>query len=267
MGAELTGLDLTAPLEPGTVAAVRRAVLDRKVVVIPGQHLAPRDLVAFARSFGVLARAHPVLPGLPDHPEVFALDLDAARQVLEQRWGARAGEDWMADLSFLPSPPLGTILSVESGPPEGSELVFADTEAAYDGLSGPVRRLLDGLVAVHSAEPVFAPVRQQFAEQLDALRPVRHPVVRTHPETGRSGLFVNPTFTTGVEGMADSETRGLLAMLYEHLTQPAYVVAFRLRPGDVVFWDNRSTVYRIPPRDEDHACLVHRVTLRGDRPF
>lgn len=272
IGAVVDGIDLRTLDGPAT-EAVRRVLLDRKVLFFPEQHLSPAELVAFGARFGDLTPAHPVMPSLPGHPEV--LEVDATRSRTDPRYRDELETDtWHADVTFLPTPPLGSVLAAKELPPAGGDTIFADQQRAYETLSEPLRTLVDGLRAVHDGRPSFARFLATNedggtwdGQPLGELAPVEHPVVRTHPETGRRGLFVNPTFTSHLVGLRPLESRRLLELLHEHATAPEQQVRWHWSVGDVAFWDNRSTLH-YPVRDygEVHR-LMHRVTIRGEQPF
>jgi len=273
IGGVVHGVDVTRPLDPETVAAVRHALVEHKVVFFLGQAVEPGRLVALGQAFGELTLAHPVMPGLDGHPEV--LEVDATRSRADPRYRDEYENDtWHADVTFMPTPPLGSLLAAKVVPPVGGDTVFADQQAAYQGLSAPMRTLVDGLRAVHHGGSSFARFLRTNPDggvwdgrRFTELEPVEHPVVRTHPESGRRGLFVNPTFTSHIVGMSRRESDALLRLLYEHATSPEYLVRHRWSAGDIAFWDNRSTLhYAVRDYGNDHR-LMHRVTIRGDRPF
>jgi alpha-ketoglutarate-dependent taurine dioxygenase len=254
-------------------ADLRRALATHKVLVFPGQDLTPDELVGAGRLFGTLTPAHPVLPPLDaDHPEV--LEIDATRSRLDERYRDEWENDtWHTDVSFMPDPPLGSLLHGVVIPPAGGDTAFADLQGAYDALSDPLRRLVDELEATHDGRAEFARFLHDRPEggrwsggRFTVLEPVNHPVVRVHPETGRRGLFVNPTFTTRLVGIPKAESDALLALLYERSTTPELTYRHRWSPGDVVAWDNRATLH-VGVRDfGDAHRVLHRVTIAGDRP-
>ena len=272
IGSVIKGADLRC-LDGDVTAAIRAALVERKVVFLPGQHLEPSELVAFGRAFGELTPAHPVMPGLEGQPEV--LEVDATRSRADPRYRDEYENDtWHADVTFMATPPLGSILQAKVVPAAGGDTVFADLQAAYASLSPTMRAFVDGLTAVHDGRAEFA---RFLATNLDGgvwdgerfteLVPVEHPVVRSHPESGRPGLFVNPTFTTHIVGLRKEESRAVLALLYERATAQEHLVRWHWSTGDIAFWDNRSTLH-YPVRDfGDHHRLMHRVTIRGDRPY
>jgi taurine dioxygenase len=278
IGAELTGIDLREPLADATVDAVRAALLRHKVVFFPGQQLDPVSHVAFARRFGEVTPAHPVLPGIPGHPEVFEIDYGAPRR-LAASYGDVSGDgtrgrglDWHTDVTFVERPPLGSILHAVTIPPAGGDTMWSNQVAAFAGLSAPLRDFLRTLTAVHDGRAAFgAALAKRKAGEWDgapyeALEPVEHPVVRTHPETGEEALFVNKGFTSHLVGLTRPESDALLQYLYAHSVQPQYTVRYHWTAGDVAFWDNRATQHAVVGDYGDQARVIQRVTLRGDRP-
>jgi alpha-ketoglutarate-dependent taurine dioxygenase len=261
IGAEIVGLDLARPLDAGQVAGVREALARYSVVFFRDQALTPDTQVAFARQFGDPTPAHPVIPAIEGHPEVLRIDGRDDRAA----W-------WHTDVTFMKTPPLGSILSMDEAPPVGGDTLWASTQAAYDALSDPVRAMCDGLVAVHH-DPWFAAEVAQCGglewdgKHIDALRPVVHPVVRTHPETGRNGLFVNPQFTRMIVGLSPTESDAILDMLHRHQHKPEFCCRFRWEAGSVAFWDNRATLHYAVDDYGDAARVAHRVTLRGSAPY
>jgi alpha-ketoglutarate-dependent taurine dioxygenase len=283
IGAVIRGLDLQALAhgrdgsegDEATVAAIRRVWLDRKVVFFPGQHLEPADHLAFAARFGEPTEGHPVIPGIDGHPEVFEIDYSAARE-LSSTYGNVStryrGIYWHTDVTFVKRPPLGSILRAVVVPPAGGDTLFSDQQAAFAGLSPALQDFLSTLPAVHDGRAQFGPLLERLGEgswegeKLQALEPVEHPVVRTHPETGAKVLFVNPGFTSHVKGLERDESDALLAFLYDHSVKPEYTVRYHWGEGDVGFWDNRATQHAVSGDFGDHHRLIQRVTLRGDEP-
>ena len=277
IGAEVRGLRLAEPLDGPTLAAVRQALLDYKVVFFPAQHLDPAQHKAFAAQFGTLTNAHPVIPGIGDHREVFEIDYTVSRRYLAGAEGTASEYDernkWHTDVTFVENPPLGSVLNAIVIPEAGGDTLWADTQAAYEGLSQPIRDLLDGLTAVHDGSRSFGKILEAVGEgewegrTFTSLEPVEHPVVRTHPETGRRNLFVNPGFTVRIKELTRKESDNLLAFLYAHMATPEYVVRYRWDEGDLGFWDNRTTMhYAIADYGDAHR-VIQRVTLQGDRPY
>ena len=274
IGAVIGGLELSQPLSPDVIAAIRKVWLDRKVVFFPDQHLNPDQHLAFATQFGEPTEGHPVVPGLTERPEVFEIDYSAARQ-LYATYGEvarRRGLAWHTDVTFVQRPPLGSILRAVVVPDSGGDTLFSDQQAAFESLSRPLQSFLETLTAVHDG-------RQQFQGLLDSrgegrwegevfttLETVEHPVVRTHPETGAKVLFVNPGFTSHIKELNRDESDSLLGFLYQHSVRPEHTVRYHWHTGDVGFWDNRATQHAVVGDFGEKHRVIQRVTLRGDAP-
>jgi taurine dioxygenase len=274
IGAEIRSIDLHQPLDPETLGAVRQALLDYKVIFFPGQHLSPEEHKDFAAAFGEITVAHPVIPGLEEHKEVFEIDYTKARNLVGGRGSEyNDREKWHTDVTFVGTPPLGSILNAIVIPEAGGDTLWADTQAAYEGLSAPIRALVDGLTAVHDGTRSFGKLLRAVGkgewdgETFTELVQVEHPVVRTHPETGRRNLFVNPGFTVRIKELTVRESDALLQFLYQHMTTPEYVVRYRWEEGDLGFWDNRTTMHYAVGDYGDAHRVIQRVTIRGDRPY
>lgn len=274
IGAVIRGLDLRT-LDDDTVAAVRRVWLERKVVFFTGQDLSPEEHLAFATRFGEPTEGHPVVPGLPDRPEVFEIDYTAARQ-LYSTYGdvsTRArGISWHTDVTFVKRPPLGSILRAVVVPPAGGDTLFSDQQAAYEGLSPALQGFLSTLTAVHDGRAQFSGLLDLVGEgrwegeAFRSLEPVEHPAVRIHPETGAKVLFVNPGFTSHIKELERPESDALLAFLYQHSVKAEYTVRYHWNQGDIAFWDNRATQHSVVGDFGDQHRVIQRVTLRGDEP-
>jgi alpha-ketoglutarate-dependent taurine dioxygenase len=261
-GARISGVDL-ATADDGTLAAVRSALVEHKVLFFAGQELDPDSQVLLGRRLGELTPSHPVVPGVDeDHPEIYALD--AADNGF--------ADVWHTDVTFVRRPPLGSVLRAVQVPEVGGDTQWADAEAAYRSLSAPVRDLADQLTAVHDGTREFGYYLAQRGgnrwegRDYDRLEPVEHPVVRVHPESGRRSLFVNPGFTSHIAGVSEHESRALLDLFYAHLTKPEHIVRHRWSAGDVAMWDNRSTLHYANRDYGDFRRIMHRVTFRGDEP-
>jgi taurine dioxygenase len=272
IGAELHGVDVRRPLADTAIADIRQALLRWRVVFLRDQHVSPGEFVAFGRCFGELTPAHPLQGGLDDdHPEILVLDSrDYALGIGDRGNGTSYNNRWHTDVTFSSNPPLASILAAKEIPPVGGDTLWADLVAAYESLSPPIRQLVDPLVAVHDASRTFDRFQDEAGSanraRLAALAPVRHPVVRVHPETDERGLFVNSVFTSHIEGLSRRESDAVLRLLYEHIATPEHVVRWRWRAGDIAFWDNRATSH-YAAADYDGSRLMHRITLAGDRPF
>ena len=274
LGAVIHGPDLTAPLSDDEVDAVRTTLLGFRVVFFRDQHLTPGQQVAFARRFGTLTPAHPLLGGLDDdHPEILVLDSsDYPLGVGSRSNGTSYNNRWHTDVTFSARPPTGTILSAQCIPARGGDTLWADLIDAHATLSPAIQRLIEDLVAVHDASGTFNRFRDDDPtgsqqERLSKLEPVRHPVVRIHPETGERGLFVNETFTQRIVGLSPTESDAILQLLYAHTIEPERVVRWKWRDGDVAFWDNRSTAHYAAADYGNERRIMHRVTVAGDVPF
>ena len=263
-GAEIRGVDV-ASASDDQVRAIRAALVNYKVLVFRGQQLDDAAHIEFGRRLGELTFGHPVWNSGDVPAEVYSLD------------SADNGfaDVWHTDVTFMQRPPLGSILRPVVLPRNGGDTNWADAELAYESLSEPVRRLIDGLTAFHDGNREFGYYLKQRREgrgnvwdgkEVTELTPVRHPVVRVHPETGRKSLFVNPGFTSHIDGVSDAESRGILDLLYAHLTKPEHIVRHRWRLGDLVLWDNRNTAHYANRDYGDARRLMHRITLRGDIP-
>lgn len=268
IGAVVGGVDIAVGLTDEDTTAVRAALLQWRVVFVRDQDITPTEQVAFARRLGALTPAHPLQGGLDeDHPEVLVLDsTDYRLGIGDRASGTSYNNRWHTDVTFSASPPAASVLAAKEIPERGGDTLWADLVDAYRTLSPGVRALVDPLVAVHSSGAAFERFAAEGnADRLAAIAPVRHPVVRVHPETGERGLFVNPVFTTHIEGVSRIESQHLLALLYDHITMPERVVRWRWRAGDVAAWDNRATSH-YAAADYDGRRVMHRITVAGDAP-
>lgn len=268
-GAIATGLDLRAPLDAEQSAAIHAAWARHAVLVFPDQCLSPDELEAFTLALGRFGE-DPFIAPMPGHPNILELRREANETV--QNFGAA----WHSDWSFQPCPPAGTILHSKIVPPQGGDTLYADTARAWDALSPTFQHMLEGLHAIHSANFAYGPrgVLARDADQRtmkilvskEAEKTERHPLVRTHPVTGRKALFVNPVYTVGIEGLAPAENFTILKFLYDHMVRNEFVLRHRWRKDMLVVWDNRSTMHFADGGYDGHLRVMHRTTLAGDRP-
>jgi taurine dioxygenase len=262
--AEIRGLDLAEPQDDSVIAQLRRALARNKLLLFRDQALSPRQQRDFAARFGALHR-HPLIPDHDEQPEIIVLEFDAERRAKDN--------DWHTDVTFIETPPLGSILHAVIIPEVGGDTIFADLGAVYAALSAPLRDFLAGLRARHDFAKSFliedysAPAdREKWDRTRQTHRPVSHPVVRSHPETGEKGLFVNEGFTLAIEGLARDESDALLAFLFRHSRKPEFTYRHRWRSGDVLFWDNRITQHYAVADYWPYHRRMHRATILGDRP-
>ncbi len=269
LGAEIENVDLTRPLSPATVAAIRAALLKHKVIVFRDQDISHDDHLRFGRYFGEL-EGHPVTATVPGYPEI--LHIEAADGLkLNERIApiVRAANKWHTDVTFREAPSMGGILRMRKMPSAGGDTLFADMAAVYRDLPDSLKAQIDGLKAEHD-------IIQSYGYRVDetkrqALRaeypPQLHPIVRTHPETGERTLYVNHVFTTKIVGLPEADAKALLAQLIDRVKAPEYQVRLRWTPNAVVFWDNRSTQHYAVLDYWPEERIVERVTVAGDRPY
>jgi taurine dioxygenase len=260
IGAEIFGADLSEPLGNQQFQEVHDALMDHQVIFFRDQKLSVEQHKAFGRRFGKLV-AHPAAPRvLPGHPEIFVIQADEKSERV-------AGEDWHSDVSCDPEPPMGSILYLTEVPPDGGgDTLFASMYLAYQTLSEPIRKLIDGLTAIHDGEHVYRG-RYGVDDTGKTFPRSEHPMVRTHPVTGKKGLFVNRTFTTRIVGLRKNESDAILEMLYRHVETPEFSVRFKWRPNSIAFWDNRCVQHQALWDYYPNRRYGHRVTVGGDRPY
>ncbi|MFI8932658.1 TauD/TfdA dioxygenase family protein [Streptomyces sp. NPDC053474] len=260
IGAEIHGVDLARPLSPALREEVDRALLEWKVLFFRGQHLSGERQRAFARHWGEL-ETNPLLER-GDSDEVARFDKGASSVPTFENV-------WHADVTFRERPALGAVLQLREVPPFGGDTLWADMAAAYDNLADEVKERVEGAVAEHDFLPGFRRFYgpERLARWQEAFPPVRHPVVRRHPGTGRRTLFVNASFTTRILGVERTESDRLLRLLFQQAHVPEYQVRFRWRAGDVAFWDNRATQHYAVADYGAARRVAERVAIAGDRPY
>jgi taurine dioxygenase len=264
LGAEIFGVDLADRLDEETVRALRAALLEHLVIFFRDQELSPHDLLALAERFGEVVE-YPLIKGLPECPLVLPV-------IKEPEERANFGGVWHSDTAYLERPAMASLLYAIETPPAGGDTMFANMYLAYETLSSGMRRLLDRLKAVNVAgKAVALQTREEMyskrgtAADVEAASAI-HPVVRTHPETGRKALYVNLAHTLRFEDMTEAESAPLLNWLFAWQIQPELTCRFRWHPGSLAFWDNRASQHY--PLNDYHGYrrVMHRVTLAGDRP-
>ncbi|MEQ9170902.1 MAG: TauD/TfdA family dioxygenase [Rhodospirillales bacterium] len=266
LGAEVHGVDLSADVSDDVLAEIRKALNEYLVIFFRDQDLTPDQQKAFGLRFGTL-NIHPVYEPLPGHPEILQVvkEADALNNI---------GDTWHSDATFLPEPPMGSILYAREVPPFGGDTLFANLYLAYEMLTEGMRRMLSSMNAVHSDAFLTQVNSERNATRSTKLRGGQmearetvHPVVRTHPETGRKCLYVNEPFTVRFDGMSAQESRPILDYLLAHIKRPEFTCRFRWQVGSMAFWDNRCTHHYALNDYHGHRREMHRVTVNGDRPY
>jgi taurine dioxygenase len=261
IGAEVFGVNLGA--EPGNqqVSEIHQALLNHLVLFFRDQSMTVAQHKAFGARFGKL-HVHPNAPTpIEGHPEILVIKADASSKRV-------AGESWHSDVSCDPEPPMGSILHIHEVPENGGgDTMFANMYAAYDALSEPMQRFLEGFTAIHDSAKAHS-YRSRATDRADIAFPnAEHPVVRTHPETGRKALFVNRGFTTRIVQLKRDESDGLLETLFRHIEKPVFSCRFKWRPNSVAFWDNRAAQHQALWDYYPQRRFGYRVTVCGDKPF
>jgi taurine dioxygenase len=260
IGAEIGGVKLRPDLPDAVIAELRRLWLEHLVLFFRDQELTPQELAAVARRFGGVVH-YPFLKGLDEAPEVIRV------AKLEQET-VNFGGLWHTDTAYLAEPPMATMLIAREVPPHGGDTLFASLYAAYDALSDGMKQMLAPLHAVNSSSKADkARTREdRGANEPPQVLEAEHPVVRTHPETGRKALYVNGGHTLRFVGMTEAESAPLLEYLFVHQVRPEFTCRFRWESGSIAFWDNRCALHN--PINDYHGFrrIMHRVTLSGDRP-
>ncbi len=264
IGAEVSDIDLRQPLDSETRDALRQALLDWKVLFFRDQDLTTEQHLAFAGSFGEL-EVHPFAPHKAGYPQVLEIAHGPGNKGKENAWHS--------DVTWRAEPSLGSILRALEVPDVGGDTLFADVYAAYEGLSDEIKREIEGKTAIHDFAHFRAGMRKRGKseaeiETFNQLYPmVEHPIVRTHPETKRKGIYVNVGFTQHIVGMEPERSKTLLNHLYAQAAIPEYQCRFRWRKNSIAFWDNRSTQHYAASDYYPAVRRMERVTIIGDRPY
>ena len=268
-GAEITGVDLSRPLATDALAEVKAAWAQHSVVVFPGQPLTLDQLEAFTLQMGAFGD-DPYVKPMEGHPNVLEVRREPDEKVTP------FGGNWHSDWSVQARPPAATILRSETIPPVGGDTLYCDAASAYEALPQATKDKLAPLRAVHSASRAYGP-QSAYSRELhlrampiivspEADKTYVHPLVRTHPVTGRKALFVSPVYTVGIEGMAPNDADPLLAELHRHLVQDQFIYRHHWTPGMVVIWDNRCTMHNALGGYDGHRRVMHRTTVAGEAP-
>ena len=261
LGAEIHGVDLSSDLPETQFNEIRDAFLDYQVLFFKGQsEIAPEQHIDFGKRFGKL-HAHPAAPTMKGHPEIFEIHATRNSKVAN-------GEFWHSDVSCDEEPPLGTMLQIHIVPLCGGDTMFSNMYSAYDTLSKPIKQMIDGLTALHSSEHIY---KGRYSDRGRGDNEIScpeasHPVVRTHPDTGKKALYVNRTFTKHINELSQIESDSILEMLYEHAEHVNHQIRFRWSVNDIAFWDNRCCMHRAIWDYWPEERKGRRVTIAGDRP-
>ncbi len=270
-GAEIFGVDISSPLSAAEIQEIKTAFLDHLVIFFRDQEISPASLKEFGRHFGSF-HVHPFVGSLEGHPEIMMVVKKPDDQY-------NFSGSWHSDVTFQEKPPLGTILCGMNVPKFGGNTLFANQYLAYEMLSDTYKMMLENLKGVHSAESVYGQSGKYASEDYrnkhsgtsiesntSADARVSHPIIRTHPETGRKALYVNASFTVGIEGMREEEAEPILRYLVNHAVQPDICTNFRWQPGSVAFWDNRCLQHYALNDYPGQRRIMWRLTINGDRP-
>jgi len=261
IGAEISGVDLSKDLDSQQFKELHEALMENLVIFFRNQNITVEQHKAFGRRFGKL-HVHPnAAQELAGHPEILVIKADENSKHV-------AGEEWHSDVSCDEEPPMGSVLHMHTVPPDGGgDTMFANMYAAFEALSPPLQRMLEGLTAVHDSSKAHG-YRIKAGDRSDMNFPRSiHPVVRTHPVTGRKALYVNRGFTTRITQLRPHESTAMLEMLYRHCETPEFMCRFRWLPNSVAFWDNRATQHHALFDYFPHRRYGLRVTVVGDKPF
>jgi taurine dioxygenase len=266
LGAIVSGIDISQELPQPAVEELGQLLLEHQILFFRDQPISPQAQARFAARFGSL-HVHPIYPVMPELPEIMLIDTHPGF--------LPDNDNWHTDVTFSQTPPMAGILAAKRLPSAGGDTLWSSCSAAYEALSEPMRRFLDGLTAQHSVAKSFPPERWQndpsFKERYERAvakhPPVNHPVVRTHPASGRKGLFVNEGFTTHINELSPLESQSVLAFLFAHAGRPEFTVRWNWRVDDVAFWDNRVTQHYAIADYLPERRTMHRATVNGDKPF
>jgi taurine dioxygenase len=263
IGAEISGVDLTT-LNDETFEEIHRAFLEHLVVFFRDQNLIPAQQIAVSRRFGEIGY-YPFVAGMKAYPEIVEVRKEPGEM-------ENFGGVWHSDTAYLATPPLGAILYAKELPPDGGDTLWSNMYLAYDALSDAMKRLLGRLKGVNSSKKGAAAIGRQARRDeaprasLEAQHEAIHPVIRTHPETGRKAIYVNEGHTTRFDGMTAAESEPILKFLFEHLIRPEFTCRFQWKAGSLAAWDNRCAQHYAMNDYHGHRRVMHRITIKGDAP-
>ena len=261
LGAIITGVDLSKEINEDQFKDIHKAFLDNQVLFFQNQNeILPEIHLKLGKLFGEL-HVHPAAPSMPGYPEIFEIHAHKNSKVAN-------GEFWHSDVSCDIEPPLGTMLQLHILPETGGDTMFSDMYSAYNELSDKYKSLLDGLIAIHESEHLYSGRYEDRGVNRDNIKtPVaNHPLIRTHPITGKKAIYVNRTFTTGIEGMNKNESSSILEFLFEHCEHVNFQIRYRWNKNDMAFWDNRCTMHRAIWDYWPNERKGRRVAIKGDKP-
>jgi taurine dioxygenase len=263
LGAEIEGVDLRQPVDTSLARAIRQVLLDHQVIFLRDQELTSEQFMLFAQAMGQPVE-YPFVKGIEGHPCIIEV-----KKLEHER--VNFGGIWHSDTTYLETPPMGSMLLAREVPPYGGDTLFSNQYLAWESLSPTMQRMLEGLVAINSSAKADVSKTREDRIKSDGKQAQveyrsEHPLVRTHPETGRKALFVNVAHTAGIKGLSEAEGRALLDFLFEHQNKVEFTCRFVWRAHSLAFWDNRCTQHN--PVNDYHGFrrIMHRITLQGDRP-
>ncbi|MGA8515044.1 MAG: TauD/TfdA family dioxygenase [Burkholderiaceae bacterium] len=264
LGAEISGVDLSAGVPPALAADIRKVFLDHQVIFLRQQPLSPAQFLTLAKAMGEPIE-YPFVKGIEGFPYIIEVKKLEHEKV-------NFGGIWHSDTTYLDVPPMGSMLLSREVPPYGGDTLFANQYMAYEALSGTMQNLLAGLKGISSSAKADVSKTREDRVKSDGNAGVPktykalHPIVRTHPETGRKALYVNVAHTAGIEGMSEAESTPILNFLFAHQVKPEFTCRFAWQPHAIAFWDNRCTQHNPVNDYHGHRRVMHRITLQGDKP-
>jgi taurine dioxygenase len=264
LGAEISDIDLSVGLNHAEAAAIRQALLDHLVIFLRDQNLSPQQFLDFARAMGEPIE-YPFVKGLDNFPQIIEVKKLETERV-------NFGGIWHSDTTYLEEPPMGSMLLSREIPPYGGDTLFANQQLAYEALSDTMKGMLEGLIGISTSAKADVSrtredrIRTDGKEERRENYVAEHPIVRTHPESGRKSLYVNVAHTSGIKGLTDEESAPILEFLFKHQVKPEFTCRFVWTPNAIAFWDNRAAMHN--PVNDYHGFrrVMQRITLKGDRP-